>query len=135
MAEFACLIGGAFRDIRNLPDRPADIEHKAVRWYPVARRVGSPASAGVVGDEYVIVTPAAGPPRSVTPRQLRIALHRAGRLQAAQAALDGASAETRIAWAYAESIRRDGPLVAQLVSALGLSGADLDALFTSAGAI
>lgn len=135
MAEFACIIDGTLRDTRNLPERPPDIAHKAVRWYPVVRRAGSPASAAVVGDEYVVVTPAAGPPRAVTPRQFRIALHRAGRLQAAQAALDGASAETRIAWAYAESVRRDGPLVAQLAPALGLSGSDLDALFTAAGAI
>jgi hypothetical protein len=135
MAEFACIMGGALRDIRSMPERPEDIAHKGVRWYPVRRATGSPASQGVVNDEYVIVTPAAGPPRAVTPRQFRIALHRAGKLAAAQAALDGANAETRIAWAYAEAIRRDGPLITQLASALGLSSAGLDALFTTAGAL
>ena len=135
MAEFACFVGGALRGLHNLPERPADIAHKAALWYPVRRVTGSPASQAVVGDEYVIATPPAGPPSAVTPRQFRIALHRAGKLTAAQAALDGAGAETRIAWAYSHTISRDGPLVSQLASALSLSGADLDALFAAAGAI
>lgn len=135
MAEFACLVGGALRDIRDLPARPPHIPHKGVRWHPVVRQTDAPASQGVVGDDYVIVTRPPGPPRAVSVRQLRIALLRAGRLAAAQTAASGANGEIRIAWDHAETIRRDGPLIARLATQLNLSDADVDALFTVAGGV
>lgn len=74
-------------------------------------------------------------PRSVTPRQARLALLAAGHLQAVQAAMDALPEAAKIEWEYATSVDRDSALVAQMGAALGLNDAALDALFTAAAAL
>ena len=63
MAEFALLQGGLFAEFRQLPERPVDIPHKYVAWFPVVREYGVPFE-GVEGDAYVVrkVDPATLPP-------------------------------------------------------------------------
>lgn len=63
MAEFALLTSGTFQEIRRLPERPVDIPHKGVAWFPVVREYGSPFE-GVEGDTYFVRTidPATLPP-------------------------------------------------------------------------
>lgn len=63
MAEFALLVGDVFKEFRQLPERPVDIPHKSVKWFPVVREYGAPFE-GVEGDNYVVRTidPATLPP-------------------------------------------------------------------------
>lgn len=63
MAEFALLIDGVFQKIEHYADRPPNIEHKKVGWYPVIREFGEPF-VGLDGDNYFIrkVDPATLPP-------------------------------------------------------------------------
>jgi hypothetical protein len=82
--------------------------------------------------EYVpVVDPV---PEVVTMRQARLALLGAGLLaqvNAAIAAMPGAEGDAaRIEWEYAQEVRRDSPLVAALLAALGLTDEALDNLFT-----
>ena len=79
------------------------------------------------------VAPAA-PPINVSPWQARMALANAGKLAAVEAAVEalGSTHPAYIAWHYAESVRRDSPLIAALAPTIGLTDADLDALFETA---
>lgn len=78
-------------------------------------------------------------PQSVTMRQARIALSRAGVLKAAEdaiAAMPGQPGEeARIEWAFAAELRRDHPLVTSLGDTLGLDAAAVDDLFRSAASL
>jgi hypothetical protein len=71
---------------------------------------------------------------SVTPWQAREALRRAGLLGTVDAAVTalGATSEAYVAWHYADRIRRASPLIEALAPSLGLSDAQLDALFETA---
>jgi hypothetical protein len=59
----------------------------------------------------------------------------AGLLSQVEAIVASADAATRIAWDNASVIERNSPTVAALSAALGLTSAQLDALFTAAAAI
>lgn len=93
-----------------------------------------------VRDAYVPpAAPPAAVPASVTMRQARIALSRAGVLKAAEeaiAAMPGQPGEeARIEWAFAAELRRDHPLVTNLGDTLGLGAAAVDDLFRSAASL
>ena len=78
-------------------------------------------------------------PLRVTMRQARLALHGAGKLAAVESAIDAlsepAKTAARIEWEYSSEVQRHNGFVAQLAPALGLSDAQLDALFVSAAAL
>jgi len=84
--------------------------------------------------EYVPVVVAV--PEVVTMRQARLALLGAGLLaqvNAAIAAMPGVAGEAaRIEWEYATTVVRDSSWVQSLGSVLGLSAAQIDALFIAA---
>ena len=75
-------------------------------------------------------------PQSVTMRQARLALLQAGKLQAvnnAIAAMTGAEGEAaRIEWDYSNEVRRTQPLTIALAQAIGMTEAEMDALFVEA---
>lgn len=75
----------------------------------------------------------------VTMRQARLALLGAGLLpnvNAAIAAMTGAPGEAaRIEWEYSQEVQRDRGLVSALGSQMGMTAAQLDALFATAAAI
>ncbi len=71
-------------------------------------------------------------PNSVTPLQARMALLRAGLLDAVEAAVKSAGGEVQIAWEYAVAVDRKSPMVAALATALGLSSELVDDLFREA---
>lgn len=75
-------------------------------------------------------------PQAVTMRQARLALHAAGALAGVQVAIDAleepAKTEAQITWEYSTEVQRQNGLVSQLGPALGLSEAQIDALFTAA---
>lgn len=88
-------------------------------------------------------TPADVPPvpriTSVTMRQARLALLGAGMLSTVNnmlAGMAGAQGEAaRIEWEYSQEVHRDRGLVQALRTKLGMTEAQLDALFTAAAAI
>lgn len=75
-------------------------------------------------------------PAEVTMRQARLALLQAGKLAAVDAAINGmsepAKTASRIEWEYSGTVKRNQPLVLALAPALGLTSAQLDALFVAA---
>lgn len=74
-------------------------------------------------------------PASVTRFQARAALIEAGLLDQIEAAVAAADPLTREAWASSTAFERSSPTIAALAAALGLTGADLDALFRRAAQI
>ena len=79
-------------------------------------------------------------PTSVTPRQARLALLQIGKLDAVSAALAAIPDPARrtaaqVEWEYATVIERNSPLVTSLAAGLGLTAADIDALFEAASRI
>lgn len=77
--------------------------------------------------------------KSVTMRQARLALLQAGLLTTvnnAVASMTGAQGEAaRIEWEYSGEVQRDKALVQALAPVLGLTDAQLDALFVAAAAL
>ena len=88
---------------------------------------------------------AAGPrlqppvPSSVTMRQARLALLGAGQLAAVESAIDALSeparTAARIEWDYSNDVQRHNGLVSALGPALGLTEAQIDALFRVAAGL
>jgi len=76
---------------------------------------------------------------TVSMRQARLALLAAGLLDDVETAINAlaepARSAARIEWDYATELRRDWPLLITLAAALGLSGAQVDALFAAAAAL
>lgn len=87
----------------------------------------------------VDVSVAASIPSQVTMRQARLALRSAGLLANVETALAAMASPAKeiakIEWEYASGVRRDSPLIGQLAVALGLTSAQVDALFVSAVAL
>jgi UDP-N-acetylmuramoylalanine-D-glutamate ligase len=74
-------------------------------------------------------------PKIVSMAQARVALRRAGLLEAVQAAVSQAGGETLDAWEYATQVSRHSALVTALAGALGLSTQQVDDLFRAAEGI
>ena len=74
-------------------------------------------------------------PPSVSRFQARAALHLAGLLTAAEAAVASAGPMVQIAWADAQEFRRDSPTIATLAASIGLTEAQIDDLFREAAQI
>lgn len=87
--------------------------------------------------EGTVVEPADPPPpvviTSVTMRQARLALHRAGLLSQVNSAIT--DPEAQIEWEYAQTVERHSPLVQNLSVGLGLTEEQLDNLFTLASTL
>ena len=83
--------------------------------------------------------PDSGVPYSVTIRQAKLQMSRAGILSAVDdfiAGMEGQEGEeARIEWAYATELRRDHPLVAALGPQFDLTASDIDELFVEAAKI
>ena len=83
-----------------------------------------------------VLTQACIPPYApVTPRQARLALNAAGLLDQVNTALNAAGGASLITWEYASQIQRTDPLIASIGTALGLTQAQIDALFIAAAAL
>jgi hypothetical protein len=72
-------------------------------------------------------------PAEVTMRQARLALLEAGKLGAVASAIAALASPAKeaagIEWEYSNSVQRRNGFVEQLAPALGMTGADIDALF------
>ena len=73
-------------------------------------------------------------PSAVSPYQARRALNAAGLRDAVEAAVAAASYDVKDAWEYALTVERSSPMIAAVASALGLTNAQVDALFVAAAA-
>ena len=74
-------------------------------------------------------------PESVSPRQIRQALTRAGLRTSVEAAVAAGDQDTKDWYEFATEFRRDNPVVAALGVALGVSDAALDDLWVLAGSL
>lgn len=79
-------------------------------------------------------------PAQITMRQARLALLRSGKLDDAEAAINGIPDATlrraaQIEWEYAQGIERNSPLVQQVARALQINDQQLDDLFSLAGSL
>jgi hypothetical protein len=83
--------------------------------------------------------PTVNVPQVVTMRQARLALLGAGKLAAVTAALNALPEPQKtaalITWEYSGAVERQNGLVPQLAGALGMTDAQIDALFIAAAAI
>lgn len=78
-------------------------------------------------------------PQQVTMRQARLALLAAGLLDSVNVAIAAMPTPERsaavIEWEYAQTVDRHSPFTQQLAAGLGLTDAQLDALFTTAASL
>ena len=74
-------------------------------------------------------------PTEVTMRQARLALLQAGKLQDIITAINGMDEAAQIEWQYAQTVKRDHPLVVSLFPALGMTDDEIDRLFLTAAAL
>ena len=77
----------------------------------------------------------AGVPTRVTMRQARLALLKAGLLDAVTAAVAKAGPEAQIEWDYAGVVERSAGLVPEMASALGMGDEQIDSLFVLAATL
>lgn len=71
----------------------------------------------------------------VTQKQARLALFGAGLLDEVNAAVTAAGGATLIEWNYADTVNRNDVLIVTLGQALGLTPAQIDALFVTASTL
>ena len=74
-------------------------------------------------------------PQSVTMSQARLALLGAGLLGTVETAIAGAGPAAAIEWEYAQEVQRASGLVPAMATALGLTDAQIDALFVTAATL
>lgn len=74
-------------------------------------------------------------PQSVTPFQAKAAIYAAGLLPAVEAAIAAAPKVAQLAWSDATEFTRDSPTIATMAAAIGLTSAQVDALFVAASQI
>ena len=99
------------------------------------------ATEGGIGwtwDGETLTAPSAPPapiPQSVTMRQARLALLAAGLLSTVETAIAGVGPAAKIEWDYATEVQRGSGLVPAMATALGLTDAQIDALFVTASTL
>ena len=92
------------------------------------------------GTQYTTPPPPPAPvPAEITMRQARLALLGAGKLAAVDTAINAmdepAKSAAKIEWEYSNTVQRHNGFVAALGPALGLTDAQIDALFLAAQAL
>ena len=85
--------------------------------------------------EQIAAQYAASVPQVVTMRQSRLALLAAGLLDLVETAIAAAGPAAKIEWDYATEVQRASGLVPAMATALGLTDAQIDALFVSAATL
>jgi hypothetical protein len=103
------------------------------------RTIYNIATEQITVDPDFVPEPVAPPPPqvpvSVWMRQARLALLSIGKLEDVEAAIAQAGAAAQIEWEYAHEVRRDAGLVIGIGAALGLTEAEIDALFIHASTL
>ena len=130
-----------------------EINHPQFGWVPFTatpddaeaygRELYAQAVAGAFGPVAEYVAPSPVPPtvpQSVTMRQARLALLRAGLLDDVAAAIAAIPDPVQrkaaeIEWEYAQTVDRNSPFTQQMAAGLSLTAEQLDALFTQAAGL
>ncbi len=122
-----------------------EIFHPALGWIPYGAVSGADGQPGQVYAAALATDMAARDPvdvlaeersRMVVSRfQARVALHSAGLLAVAEAAIEAGDPIDRIAWQDAAEWRRDSPTIARIAVTLGLTDEQVDDLFHAAATI
>lgn len=104
---------------------------------PHGRELFERAVEGEFGPIAEYVAPPTVVPQVVSKFQGRAALAQAGLLAQVQTYIDAQPADSiaRMSWEHAQEFRRQSPNVLQIGEALGMTEADLDALFVAAATI
>lgn len=115
--------------------RPNNDTYKALEpLYEVDVEITAEELAEIIAGRIAANVPP--PPSIVSMRQARLALLHAGKLQAvnnAIAAMQGPQGEAaRIEWDYSNEVRRTQTLTIALAQAIGMTDAEMDALFVEA---
>lgn len=94
-------------------------------------------ASGVPSDKAVLPYVPQPPtiPNSVSMRQARLALLGSGLLDAVELAIQSAGPAAKIEWEYAQEVQRSAGLVPAMAAALGMTDAQIDALFLQASAL
>lgn len=119
-----------------------EVQHPKLGWIPfTADPADGPLGAEIHAAALLLnpapyVAPPPAVPQIVTMRQARLTLLGAGLLAGVEAAINALpepqKSAARIEWDYSSEVHRGKPFVATLAAALGLTDAQLDALFTQA---
>jgi hypothetical protein len=132
MKRWALMSGAVCANVVEQDDAPSI----GGEWLDVTGLSVGPGSRRVNG---AWLPPAPAIPQSVTMRQARLALLGAGKLAAVDTAIAALSEPTRTAaqieWEYSNEVQRHNGIVSQLGPALGLTDAQIDALFLGAAAL
>lgn len=126
--------GGYFDESRVLWDERTDGPLPSITLGGMVRTGVNLAYSQSRMDEH---TTASKPPipQSVTMRQARLALLGAGLLDTVETAIAGAGPAAKIEWEYAQEVQRAAGLVPAMAIALGMTEAQIDALFIAAAAL
>lgn len=120
-----------FSSKRNASFAVSDATYQA--WLAAGAQ---PTSIDTLTSLQEVLTNAGVPPyAAVTPRQARLALLAAGLLDQVEAAVAAADQATQITWATASEILRTDPLIVSIGTGLGLTQAQIDALFVAAAGL
>lgn len=121
----------------SIPADAVEIADGLYRSLLDGQAAGRMIAAGPDGLPMLVDPPAVGQPvpEVVSRFQARAALHHAGLLPQAEAAVADADPITRIAWQDAQEWRRDSPTIASIAAALGLTSEQVDDLFRAAAQI
>jgi hypothetical protein len=132
MKRWALLSGAVCANVVEQADAPTI----GGEWLDVTGLSVGPGSRRVNG---AWLPPSPAIPQSVTMRQARLALEGAGKLDDVDAAIAALPLPTRklaqIEWEYSNEVQRHNGIVSQLGPALGLTEAQIDALFVAAAAL
>jgi hypothetical protein len=112
------------------------IRNDGMGWRSVAGPQDCAADETWQEAQPAVLTPAQpSAPTTITMRQAQLALLAAGLLDSVDAAIADAPRAVQVTWATAGTVDRDNPLIAALQPTLGLTDAQLDALFELAATL
>lgn len=110
---------GVLIDIGDKPSPAHDFDVKTCAWI-----LNADKQAAIAAAEY-----AASVPKIVSKAQAKIALFKAGYLDAIEAAMSKMPREVQIYWQDSSIVERANPIVRQLQALLGLTDKQIDGLF------
>ena len=90
---------------------------------------------GYVGGQFVAPVEPPAPVAPVTPRQIRMALTRAGLRAAVEAAVAAGDQDIKDWYEYSTLFHRENPLVDEMATAIGQTPAQIDALWELAAGL
>ena len=118
---------------------PWAISSGSLSVHPNEQLVELDGAIDVTGTDIVFIGVSTSPnpavPTSVTPRQIRLALTRAGLRATVEAAVVTADQDTKDTWEFSTEILRSNPLLNSMAIALGMTTAQVDGLFILAATL